>query len=65
MNKMKPMEDKRGTMDNPIAPFYYSAEHDQGMGVPSCCGQCQGPLILRPLGWTCEDCGCGYGRADR
>ena len=51
--------------ENPKVPFYYSHEHDQGMGVPNRCGGCGGPLSLKPLGWTCEKCGAGYGRDDR
>jgi hypothetical protein len=62
MNRMKKLTPSRGVMEDPIVPFYYSNEHDQGMGVPSCCGNCQGPLILKRLGWTCEDCGNGYGK---
>jgi len=44
-------------------PFYYSNEHDQGMGVPGSC-RCGGELKLKPLGWTCTNCGTGYGRDD-
>ena len=42
-------------------PFYYSNEHDQGMGVPSQC-RCGGDLGMKRLGWTCERCGTGYGK---
>lgn len=43
-------------------PFYYSNEHDQGMGVPERC-HCGGDLHLKSiLGWTCQSCRCGYGR---
>lgn len=47
----------------PKVPFYYSNEHDQGMGVPGRC-RCGGSLGLKPLGWTCSSCGTGYGRDD-
>lgn len=47
--------------DPPKVPFYYSAEHDQGMGVPGHC-RCGGTLRLKALGWTCGACGSGYGR---
>ena len=49
--------------EKPKVPFYYSNEHDQGMGVPSRC-RCGGSLGLKPLGWTCSRCGTGYGRDD-
>ncbi len=54
-------EDKK--QEKPKVPFYYSAEYDQGMGVPSRC-RCGGSLSPQPLGWTCVRCGLGYGRDD-
>ena len=36
---------------------------DQGMGLPKnmkC--RCGNSLRLKPLGWTCDKCGTGYGR---
>lgn len=53
----------RDQKEKPKVPFRYSNEHDQGMGVPSRC-RCGQSLSLRPLGWTCESCGAGYGRDD-
>lgn len=47
--------------EKPKVPFYYSNEHDQGMGVPARC-HCGGDLHMKPLGWTCDRCGCGYGK---
>jgi hypothetical protein len=51
--------------DKPKVNFYYSNEHDQGMGVPARC-HCGGELRLERLGWTCQkpECRCGYGRDD-
>lgn len=64
---MKPVKTGRGLMQDPIVPFYVD-ENDVGCGIPSCCGRCEGPLILKPiakdsetLSWMCEDCGLSYG----
>lgn len=57
------MSNEKQDKDKPKVPFYYSNEHDQGMGVPSKC-HCGGPLTLKALGWTCSKCGTGYGRDD-
>lgn len=56
------MDDSR-EVPKPKVPFYFSREHDQGMGVPSRC-RCGQSLSLKPLGWTCSSCGAGYGRDD-
>jgi hypothetical protein len=58
------MADAKDDEPPPKVPFYYSNEHDQGMGVPGRC-RCGGPLDLKALGWTCSRCGTGYGRSDR
>lgn len=58
---LETMMDKKD--EKPKVPFYYSNEHDQGMGVPARC-RCGGSLALKPLGWTCSACRTGYGRDD-
>lgn len=57
------MSDNKDDAPPPKVPFYYSSEHDQGMGVPGRC-RCGSSLHLKRLGWTCSSCGTGYGRDD-
>jgi hypothetical protein len=51
------------TNEKPKVPGYISPDNGQGMGVPARC-HCKGELRLKRLGWTCESCGCCYGRED-